>query len=100
VQELKAHCGMLVRTYNELQEMRARLLQAAGLHARSLEAENSLRQQPPPPPLHQQQQQGDRRAGCQGPETPEHETLGSPAGASGMPDLQLSNGPRCQVSHA
>ena len=32
-QELKAHCGMLVRTYNKLQQMRARLMEAAGLAA-------------------------------------------------------------------
>ena len=74
VQELKAHCGMLVRTWNELQRMHSRLLQAAGGHPHFPDGEYKQQHQQPPSP----QQQGNPHAGKRAPETPEQAAMGGP----------------------
>jgi hypothetical protein len=88
VQELRSHCGMLVRTHNELVEQRRRLMAAAGY---SLPPESPTAPSPSKPPACE----GGGSAGaptsdgCMAmPQTPKHEPL--PASAADLPALQLS----------
>ena len=94
LQELKAHCGMLVRTYNELQQMHSRLLQAAaGAPPQFSDAEYKRQRHRPSSP---QAHLGNRRVGDEAPETPEQEAVGGPLG---MPGLQLAESSPDQMDH-
>lgn len=85
MQELRAHCAMLVRTHNALVEERNRLLLAAGFAPRpaasAAPATDAAAVQP---------HGGGGSDHCSVmPETPEHEAMAAPAGS--MPALQLSS---------
>ena len=83
VQELRAHCAMLVRTHNALVEERNRLLLAAGYAPRPTASAAPAADAAALP-----HGGGTDRCSVM-PETPEHEAMAAPAGS--MPALQLSS---------